>query len=183
MMINNSGCCGGNTKYCQPQKTKKELVIDFLYLDLTVCERCQGADSNLDGAIKDVSHVLNAAGYHVRVNKVNISSEELAKEYKFLSSPTMRINGVDIALDEKESDCKGCGDLCGDSVDCRVWEYEGIEYTEPPKEMIINAILKAVYGGQSISQASQMEYTVPENLKVFFAGLKNNPHSAYKKGV
>lgn len=172
MMMNSSGCCGGNTTCCQPQQTKKEIVIDFLYLDLTTCERCQGAESSLDEAIKDVASVLNAAGYDVKVNKVNISSEELAKEYKFLSSPTIRINGVDIALEVKESECKECGDLCGDSVDCRVWEYEGIEYTEPPKEMIINAILKAVYGGQSISKSSEMEYTVPENLRVFFAGLK-----------
>jgi uncharacterized protein (UPF0335 family) len=175
MMINSSGCCGGSTTCCQPQQTKKEIAIDFLYLDLTTCERCQGAESNLDGAIKDVSHVLNAAGYDLKVNKVNISSEELAKEYKFLSSPTIRINGVDIALEVKESECKDCGDICGDSVDCRVWEYDGLEYTEPPKEMIVNAFLKAVYGGQSISPGPQTEYTVPENLRVFFAGLKNTP--------
>ncbi len=175
MMINSSGCCGGKTTTCcQPQNTKKEIVIDFLYLDLTVCERCQGAESSLDGAIKDVSNVLKAAGYEVKVNKVNIKSEELAKEYKFLSSPTIRINGVDIALEVKESECKECGDLCGNSVDCRVWEYDGIEHTEPPKEMIINAILRAVYSGQSIFRTT--EYIVPENLRVFFTGLKNHPH-------
>lgn len=168
----NTGCCSCSSSCCAPVETKKKLVIDFLYLDLSVCERCQGAESNLDAAVDEVSQVLQAAGYETTVNKVNINSEELAIKHEFLSSPTIRVNGQDIALEVKESSCQSCGDLCGDDVDCRVWTYEGQEHTEPPKGMIVNAILKYVYGGPQTDAAPKEKYLMPENLKRFYAGLK-----------
>lgn len=63
----------------------------ILYLDLTVCERCQGTESNLDSAIKELSAVLQAGGYEVEVNRINITSPELAVQYEFCSS-TIRVN-------------------------------------------------------------------------------------------
>lgn len=170
-MRNNACDCGcGNSGCCAPKQEEKRLTIDFLYLDLSVCERCQGADNNLDEAIKEVSGVLKAAGYNLAINKVNITTKELAEEYEFISSPTIRIKGRDIALELKESTCKDCGDLCGDNVDCRVWIYEGIEYNEPPKEMIVNAILKAVYSEKPQNVSEKVEYKLPENLETFFNG-------------
>ena len=110
------------------------------------------------------------------MNKVNITSKELAEKYLFVSSPTLRINSKDITIDVKESNCKDCGDLCGDNVDCRVFTYEGVDYDEPPKELIINAILKEVYGNQTESIVKANEYVLPENLRLFFEGqnLKSN---------
>ena len=105
------------------------------------------------------------------VNKINITSKELAIKHEFISSPTIRINRNDIVLEVNETPCKDCGDLCGDNVDCRSWVYEGSEYTEPPKAMIVNAILKEVFGGNKAIQISKREYVLPQNLKVFFDGL------------
>lgn len=170
-MMENGSCCSCGSGCCSPQPEKKKLVIDFLYLDLSVCERCQGAESNLDAAISEVWGVLKAAGFDIEVNKVNIISRELAMKYKFLSSPTIRVNGRDIAMEVKESQCTECGDLCGDSVDCRVWTYEGADFTEPPKEMVINAILKEVYGGSQAAE-EEAEYVIPENLARFFEGME-----------
>ncbi|WP_363551619.1 DUF2703 domain-containing protein [Caldifermentibacillus hisashii] len=84
----------------------------------------------------------------------------------------MRVNGRDIALEVKESSCKECGDLCGDSVDCRVWVQDGIEYTELPKCMIINAILKEVYSGHGSIPLSNEKYEIPQNLITFFDSLE-----------
>ncbi len=172
-MSNNSGCCSCGNGCCGKEDVKKQLLIDFLYLDLSVCERCQGTDNNLDEAINEVSGVLKSAGFEIVVNKVNITTKELAIKYKFLSSPTIRINGDDIELEIKESACKECGDLCGDNVDCRVWVYEGIEYNEPPKAMIVNAILKEVYGGNKVNIDKTENYVLPNNLKIFFDGLND----------
>jgi len=163
------GCCDVPKSV---QMGKKRIVIDFLFLDVSVCTRCQGADTSLDEAMSEVSKVLEATGVEVFVNKINVDSEELAKQYKFISSPTIRLNGQDIQLDVKESLCESCGDLCGDEVDCRVWVYQGNEYTIPPKAMIIEALLKEVYGGSNGEQ-EELEYSMPDNLKKFYAAMKD----------
>lgn len=172
-MTNKTSKCCSTSNCCETKPKKSKLLIDFLYLDLSVCERCQGTENNLDAAIREVSTVLKSAGFEILVNKVNINSKELAIKYEFLSSPTIRINGKDIELEVKETSCKECGDLCGDDVDCRVWEYDGNEYREPPKEMIVNAILKEVYGSQSINNIDKEEYILPSNLQAFFDGINS----------
>lgn len=174
-MADQSSCCQDKSCCCSQSPNKKEILIDFLYLDLSICERCQGTESNLDAAIKDVSTVLEAAGFMIRVNKVNITTKELAIKHQFLSSPTIRVNGKDIAIEVKESSCKDCGDLCGDDVDCRVWTYEGEEYTEPPKELIVNSILKEIYSEKKpdfAGENSSSEYKLPDNLKKFFESIE-----------
>lgn len=166
-------CCSGAGNCCAPKEERKPmrpLVIDFLFLDLSVCSRCRGTDRVLDEAIADAAHVLKAAGMDVTVNKINISTRKLAIEHRFISSPTIRVNGVDIDADVKETQCESCGELCGEAVDCRVWTYNGAEYTEPPKAMIVNALLQAVYGGPKPHVESG--YELPDNLKRFFDAME-----------
>lgn len=166
--------CSCGTGCCEPKvemKSKKEIVIDFLFLDVSVCTRCQGADNSLDEALGDVAKVLEATSVAVKVNKINVNTEELALKHQFVSSPTIRVNGRDIQLEIKESLCESCGDLCGDEVDCRVWVYQGEEYNIPPKAMIIEAILKSVYGIEA-EIIHDSEYLVPANLKQFYELMK-----------
>ena len=167
----NSSCCPGRASCCCENRERRRVEIDFLYLDLNVCTRCKGTDDSLDAALKEVSGMLRTAGFDVLVNKVNINSRDLAIKYKFLSSPTIRVNGRDIEPDVKESPCESCGDLCRDSIDCRVWTHEGVEYTVPPKELIINAILREVYSDTQACAQSKGEYRIPHNLEVFFREL------------
>ncbi|WP_106450045.1 DUF2703 domain-containing protein [Trichococcus alkaliphilus] len=166
-----SGCCSGEQACCQPEQMKKQIVIDFLYLDLSTCSRCQGTETSLEQAIGDVAAVLRAAGYEIQLRKINITSEELAIQHRFLSSPTIRINGNDINLSLKESRCQECGDLCGEETDCRIWTHNGKEFAEPPKELIIDAILKAIYGEKQSNASLSEEYRLPENIRKFFSGV------------
>jgi len=101
------------------------------------------------------------------VNPVNITSKELAEKYRFISSPTIRVNGVDISSELEESDCADCGDLAGCSVDCRVFVYEGKNYEQPPVAMITDGILKAIYG----QKPKEKSYMLPDNLIKFFDGV------------
>ena len=171
-MDKETSCFSDNSGCCIPKQEKKVIMIYFLYLDLSICERCQGTESKLDEAINEAFVVLNAAGYDIVVDKINITSKEMAVKYEFVSSPTIRINGNDIALEVKESDCTDCGDLCGDNVDCRVWTYNGVEYSEPPKALIVNALLKEIYNDKQVSVIKE-EYKLPQNLENFFEALKN----------
>lgn len=161
-------CCCNNDNCCASAEYQvKRLLIEFMYIDLSKCDRCIGADANLEGAIAEVAPVLKAIGYDIGVRKMLVESEQQASELGFVSSPTIRINGQDIELNVKESLCESCGDVCGEDVDCRVWTWQGQEYTTPPRAMIIDAILKHVYGKQQATQSETKE--VPDNLKNFFA--------------
>ena len=156
-------------KHCCPEGSRnKRIKIEFLYLDLSVCSRCQGTESSLDQAIEAVKKVLEIAGYPIAIERIHVETEDQARKHRFYSSPTIRINGRDITPDVTESDCKDCGDLCGESVDCRTWIYEGVEYDQPPKAMVVNAILKAIYGSGIEAPHEDTEYIMPENLKAFY---------------
>lgn len=165
------GCCSGvaaDVNCCgSGEQPEKKLLIEFMYIDLTVCDRCLGTDASLEEAIAEVANLLKATGYEIEVRKILVESEDQARELGFVSSPTIRINGKDIQLNVKENLCESCGDVCGEEVDCRVWVWQGQEYTTPPKAMIVDAILRHMYGGQQAPHAIAKE--VPDNLKKFFA--------------
>lgn len=173
-----SKCCCSCENCCPPQP-KKPVIIDFLYLDTTICGRCRDTEKALDEAVSNVSAVLDATGYEVNVNKVNIATRELAIEHRFISSPTIRVNGNDIAVELRESVCQDCGDLCGDTVDCRVWVYNGAEYTSPPRELIVDAILREVYGAQQGGSKNEV-YRLPENLEAYFRARARKDNQEFK---
>jgi hypothetical protein len=172
-------CCSTSCG-CEEQNyaiEKKKIIIDFMYLDLSICTRCQGTEDSLEEAIADVAKVLELTGAEVVVNKIHIDSTEKAIQYRFESSPTIRINRKDIQLEMRESLCESCGDLCGDEVDCRVWVYKGKEYNVPPKAMIIDAILREVYSdkkAQLNNRVGKEAYQLPENLRRFFESIEKN---------
>lgn len=88
--------------------TNQRIAIDFLYLDLDVCARCIGTNVNLEAALLEVSQILVATGVDLSVTKTLVESEEQAWEVGFFSSPTIRLNGKDIALEFRESRCESC---------------------------------------------------------------------------
>jgi hypothetical protein len=156
--------------------TADRLRIDFLYLDLATCNRCRGTDENLASALDGVREVLEATGVEVEVNKVHVRSVAQARDLRFVTSPTIRIDGSDIALELRESPCEectceACTDGLGEQIACRLWVYRGREYTEAPAGMITDAILRKIYGGMTAGSESEVEpYELPANLERFFAG-------------
>lgn len=135
----------------------KKLKIDFLYLDLSVCKRCQATDKVLDKALDELREKIRDVK-ELTVNKIKIKSDKEAKKYNFIRSPTIKINGVDIEeiltgkLEIKDNYCESCVGGCGKSclrvtsggTQCRVVEYKGKTYGAVPKEMIKEAIKKTL---------------------------------------
>jgi hypothetical protein len=147
------------------------ITIDFLFLDLTTCTRCVGTGQSLETALGVVREVLAATGVAVDVRKTLVKTAAQARELRFVSSPTIRVNGWDIALELKESPCgsEPCGRGCDDDTACRVWSYRGEEHTEAPVGLIVEAVLREVYGGTSRAERDDEEYELPRNLVTFFA--------------
>jgi len=77
----------------------QSLLIDFMYLDLTTCDRCLGTERNLEAALEKVRDALATTGARVEIRRTLVETEAQARELAFVSSPTIRINGQDIALE------------------------------------------------------------------------------------
>jgi hypothetical protein len=111
-------------------------------------------------------------GVDLRVNKILIESPQQAQAHRFVTSPTIRLKGRDIALDTRESRCDSCTDLCGcaEGTECRVWLYQGQEYTEAPVAMLAEVILQEVLSPTLQATPKPVTYgEVPENLQRFLA--------------
>jgi len=149
----------------------KKVLVEYLYLDLETCDRCIGTDKVLDEVMMILSPALQLAGYEVVYNKIEMKTAELATRYKFLSSPTIRVNGQDICASVKENSCGCCSEISGTDVVCRIFEYNGKTYEVPPPEMLAQAILQQVFA-PAAGNCSGQDYQLPENLKEFYDGKK-----------
>jgi hypothetical protein len=169
-----TGGCGCSSTVEQnqagAQTEKRRVEVDFLYLDLEVCSPCRKTESNIEEALGEVAGILEATGVEVTVNKTHVQSLEQAIELGFLSSPTLRIGGRDLQLDFTESYCATCSQVSGTETECRVWLYRGQQYSAPPKAMIIEAVLREVYGGSRREAAAKIvrPESALENLARFF---------------
>lgn len=159
----NVDCCCGTEK-------RKRVLVEYLYLDLNTCDRCIGTVEVLDKVMEVLTPALEIAGYEVIYKKIHITSLQEAENRKFLSSPTICVNGQDIFSTIRENDCGCCSDISGIEVRCRVFEYGDKTYEVLSTEMAADAILKRIY---LPAACSCCEYEVPENLKRFFAGKDN----------
>lgn len=163
-------CCCGHSEH-----SEKSVKIEYLYLDLTTCNRCIGTDQALDEVVEQLRPVLELAGFSVEYRKTEITTPELAIQYRFLSSPTILVNGKDICPTVTESACGCCSEISGTDVNCRVFEYEGKSYEVAPKEMLAKEILKAVFSESNACFCGG--YELPDNLKSFFDGKEQKTKS------
>jgi Domain of unknown function (DUF2703) len=110
----------------------RNLHIDFLFLDLST--RCRATDATLLEAIERTRPALDAVGVTVSVTQTLVASEAQAQALGFVSSPTIRINDVDIAGELVESACDSYSETCAcnGGVDCRDWVWQGQRSHEPP---------------------------------------------------
>lgn len=102
-------------------KMRKAPVVEILYTD-----ECPFWKE----VVKLIEEVNREFRTEATIKKVRIENEQDAKKLKFPGSPTVRINGVDIDPEAKESE---------GFIGCRIYRYENRVYEFPPKEMIKNA--------------------------------------------
>ncbi len=159
----------------------KTILVEHLYLDLQVCDRCIGTDQVLEEVILALSPALALAGYVVEYRKIEMASPELATRYHFLASPTIRVNGRDLCASVSQNDCGCCGEISGTQVDCRTFEYQGETYEVPPKQMLAEGVLSAVFGEER-ETAADRDYRLPENLSRFYAGKQSKSGCGYGGG-
>jgi len=150
--------------------TLREIALEFLYLDKAACEPCGETAQSLETAAEAARPPLEAMGYSLSIEKKHITSRALAKAERLVSSPTIRVNGIDIDPAVTEDDCPSCGTLAGDDtkVNCRIWHWRGQVFPAAPVGKIVESLMIAAAG---TAQAPEPEgaFSLPENLERFFA--------------
>ena len=151
-----------------------------MFLDLTTCARCLGADRSLESALGVVREVLQATGVELEVDKILVESAEQARALRFVARPRFASMATMSRLSCGRASCgsEACSDGCGEQIACRVWVHRGREYTEPPVAMIVDAVLGHVYGGAPPRAARERKpYVLPENLARFFSARTGSAES------
>lgn len=156
------------------QATKKVLNVDLLVINLDICKRCVPTGDQLRTAVQLLKPVAEALGIELRHHEIVVQTPAEAKVKALLSSPTIRLNGRDIAQDIRESVCESCGNLTNNtSVDCREWHYRGKVFSYAPLPLLTEAIMGAMLNIDEmplVVPASLEE--LPENLQRYFDNRK-----------
>lgn len=122
------------------------MKIQLLYI--LDCPWCLKTKELLSKSLKELK-------IKAKVEEILVDSEEKAKKYKFLGSPTIRINEEDIQKEIDKGKCLPCEELAKDirttkyvkqecKCGCRLYFYKGKQYPYPPKKMIKEAIKKQI---------------------------------------
>jgi hypothetical protein len=91
-------------------------------------------------AVKLVRDILMAEGVTTEIHEVLVRDERMAGELRFLGSPTIRINGKDVAGEAQKAQ--------NFALSCRL--YPGSNQVGlPPAEMVHRAVLEARQGHES----------------------------------
>lgn len=89
-------------------------------------------------AVERVLEVLGEQGVPAQVSEVNVSDEAAAQSLRFLGSPTIRVNGLDVEPDARTSREYG--------MMCRTYLIDGRRVGLPSREMIRRALQEAGSG-------------------------------------
>ena len=106
-------------------------LIAMITVDILYNEACE----HYLKTIQYIKNILAEEGIDAVVNEINVATEEQAKQFNFVGSPTIRINGEDIEseAEQRQGHIRGM---------CRVYSYKGQMYVIPQKEFIRAALKK-----------------------------------------
>jgi len=169
--VGDETCAAGSD---EAPATKKILNIDLLVVDLSTCKRCVPTGDQLRTAVRLLAPAAEALGIELRHHEIVVQTQQEAKKHALLSSPTIRLNGRDIAQDIRESLCESCGDLTHSNtpVDCREWHYQGRVYFAAPLPLLIEAVMEAMLNIDAPPVIPEPLEELPENLQRYFSDKK-----------
>jgi hypothetical protein len=98
-------------------------MIEILYFD--GCPNHEGLEAR-------IRSLLSAAGIEETITHLRIDSDEQARAERFLGSPTVRVNGVDVEQDAASRDAYG--------LMCRVYATDAGLRGTPPDEWMLDAL-------------------------------------------
>jgi hypothetical protein len=89
-------------------------------------------------AIQRVESILKEEGICATISEVNVHDAAVARQFRFLGSPSVRVNGLDVEVAVRSAD--------GYGMACRTYAVNGRREGLPSREMLRDAILAASSG-------------------------------------
>lgn len=185
--VSGSAGCGCGCNATQPEvpsdetretpTTRKVLNVDLLVINLDTCKRCVPTGDQLKTAVQLLKPVAEALGIELRHHEIVVQTPAEAEVNALLSSPTIRLNGRDIAQDIRESVCESCGDITTNntSIDCREWHYRGKVFSYAPLPLLTEAIMGAMLNIDEMPLVVPAPLEkLPENLQRYFDNKKES---------
>ena len=118
----------------------KTITIEWRHLDVDgdTCERCDNTGNEVKKAVASLNHECAPHGVSFTLQETRLTADALAESNAIL------INGqyLEALLPQAErsnSECCSCGDLVGESVECRTVEFNGQSHETIPAELIRDA--------------------------------------------
>jgi hypothetical protein len=96
-----------------------EIKIEILYF---------AGCPNHEPTVDRVQEVLRGLELEAEVHEVAVETVDEAERHRFIGSPSVRVNGLDVELDARERSDFGLG--------CRLYRGGGV----PPKELLAEAL-------------------------------------------
>jgi hypothetical protein len=101
---------------------------------------------NVDATIARAREAVAATNVHAEVQLVRVESDEAAKRLRFLGSPTVRVDGVDVDGSASHRDDFG--------LQCRIYSVGGRLEGAPPTAWIAAALRGESNDGPALGPAS-----------------------------
>jgi UDP-N-acetylenolpyruvoylglucosamine reductase len=122
--------------------------IELLYLDAETCDPCRATIVSAERAASELREALAGRGVEVDLRLTHVSDPEQARALGFVSSPTVRVDGREIAVDVEEAHCGTCSENAGEPIACRTVSYAGERHDHAPTAMIVEAVLAHLRGAE-----------------------------------
>lgn len=86
---------------------------------------------NHEPTVELAREVLRELGLDAEIREIPVETAEQAEKYRFVGSPSVRVNGKDIERDAQQRTDFG--------LSCRMYEGGGV----PPKDLLVQALREA----------------------------------------
>lgn len=91
---------------------------------------------NYEPAVRLVQEMISETGVDARVDAINVIDNDDAVKKRFLGSPSIRVDGRDIEIEESK--------LTQNSMRCRVYQHDGELCRLPSRELLRRKLLEHV---------------------------------------
>lgn len=117
----------------------KTLTIELFKVDmsskgLSTCSACDKIKGNLNESVTSVESLLAELGFQVKIQETIVKTESEAQKYDLVASPTIQVGSF-----RYHPDHKGLGEE-------KRWKWNGHVFSFPPKEVLIEVILRGFLG-------------------------------------